>query len=123
MTTREAKKITFKHLLTNVMETDENDVLFRIFAENNITMIHKILTMSKEAIDLLKYEKNGVSISPPAHVLAKLHIIKAWNTHLLETHDLKIVDWNDGIPVNTDTFDEFAAMKHSAPSDVWHIFQ
>ena len=59
------------------METDENDVLFKNFSENNITMIHEILTMSKEAIDLLTYEIDSISISPPAHVLEKLHIIKA----------------------------------------------
>lgn len=89
------------------METDENDVLFQIFSENNITMIHEILTMSKEAIDSLTYEKEGVSVSPPAHVLAKLHILKAWNAHLLEAHGLKVVDWNDNLLVNTDQFDEF----------------
>ena len=57
MTTREAKKITFMYLFTEVMETETSDVLFKVFTANDVTMIH---------------------------LLAKLHILKAWNAYLLE---------------------------------------
>ena len=39
---------------------------------------------------------------PPAHVIAVLHIFKAWNTHLLQSHQLKIVYWEEDTYVNPD---------------------
>ena len=101
----------FMYLFTEVMETETNDVLFIVFTANDVTMIHEILTMSKEAIDSLTYQNdNSNFVSPPPHVLTKLHILKAWNAYLLETNTLKIVDWNDKALVNVITFDKFRAL-------------
>ena len=79
MTMREAKKITFMYLFTEVMETETSYVLFKVFTANDTTMILEILTRGYWFIDSLTYQNdNSNFVSPPPHVLAKLHILKAW---------------------------------------------
>ena len=52
--------------------------------------------MKSDSIDGLDYlDDNNKAQRTPAHVIAVLHILKAWNTHLLQTYQLKIVDWED----------------------------
>jgi len=40
-------------------------------------------------------------------VIDALHILKAWNAYLLQTYQLKIVDWEDESYVNPEDYMEF----------------
>ena len=92
MSTRNSRKASFTRLFKEVMDTEEDDTIYNVFSANSITMIHEILTMSKDDINGLMFpSKDELLVSPPPHVLAKLHILKAWNTYLLQEYELKIM--------------------------------
>ena len=94
--TREKQKQAFEHLLTNVIQLDEDDILRKVLHTHSIITISQVLIMKSDSIDGLDYlDDNNKAQRTPAHVIAVLHILKAWNTHLLQTYQLKIVDWED----------------------------
>ena len=106
--TREAQKKAFEHLLTNVIQLDADDILRKVLHTHSITTVSQVLIMKSDSIDGLDYrDKDNATQHTPAHVIAVLHIIKAWNTHLLQTYQLKIVDWEDDSYVNPDDYMEF----------------
>ena len=97
------------------MDTEEDDLIYKIFSANSITMIHEILTMSKDDINGLTFTtKDGVQVSPPPHILAKLHILKAWNTYLLEEYNLKIIDWDNKAMINEEAYNQFRVSIYNA---------
>ena len=109
--TRQAQKQDFDYLIKTVLDTQDDDLLTTVLAQNNITQISTILTMPMRAIDLLMYieTKDNIEIEKPIpfYIAAVFRIIKAWNQHLISTHNLKKIDWSDQAIVNADTYDDF----------------
>ena len=68
--TREAQKKAFEHLLTNVIQLDEDDILRKVFSTHGITTISQVLIMRSDNIDSLEYrEQDGAALErTPAHV-------------------------------------------------------
>ena len=96
MSTKKSRKASFTRLFKEVMDTEEDDTIYNVFSANSITMIHEILTMSKDDINGLMFlSKDGLLVTPHPHILAKLHILKAWNTYLLQEYKLNIIDWDN----------------------------
>ena len=118
MSTRKARKESFVRLFKDIMDTEADDPIHNVFSSNSITMIPEILVMSRENINGLTYQADdGTTITPPSHVLAKLHILKAWNNYLLQENGLKVIDWDDTNLVNEDAYDEFRLSIYN-PDDV-----
>ena len=92
--TREAQKKAFEHVLINVIQLAFDDIRRKMLVTHGMTTISQVLIMKSDSIDGLDYLDNGSTMSKttPAHVIAILHILKAWNAHLLQTYQLKIVD-------------------------------
>ena len=117
MSTRNSRKASFTRLFKEVMDTEEDDTIYNVFSANSITMIHEILTMSKDDINGLMFpSKDGLLVSPPPHVLAKLHILKAWNTYLLQEYELKIIDWDNQDMINEEAYNQFRASIYNPDS-------
>ena len=107
--TWEAQKKAFDHLLMNVIQLDQDDIIRKVLSTHGITTISQVLIMKSDSIDGLDYrEQDGAALQhTPAHVIAVLHILKAWNAYLLQTLQLKIVDWEDESYVNPEDYMEF----------------
>ena len=110
-TCRQAQVQDFKYLIKTVLDTQDDDLLTTVLAQNKITRIHQILTMPSTAIDRLMYTETTNNIETekpiPFYIAAVFHIIKAWNQHLISAHKLAKVDWTNTTIVNADAYDEF----------------
>ena len=105
---REAQKKAFEHLITNVIQLDKDDILYKVLHTHSITTISQVLTMKCDSIDGLDYLDDTNKMQPtPAHIIPVLHILKSWNTYLLQTYQLKIVDWEEDSYVNPEDYMEF----------------
>ena len=101
--TREKKRQAIEHLLTNVIQLDPDDILRKVLNTHSINTISQVLMMKSNSIDKLKYKDNNGKIhSTPAHVIAVFHTLKAWNHHLLLSHQVELVDWENNTYVNSD---------------------
>ena len=104
-----AQNQDFEYLIKTVLDTQDDDLLTTVLAQNNITTIHQILTMTSHVIDLMKYrettDRTDIDKPVPLVITAIFYIIKAWNQHLISTHNLTKVDWLDKTIVNAETYD------------------
>ena len=107
--TREKQKQSFKHLLKKIfVQLYPDDILHKVLTTHNITTISNVLIMKSDSIDSLNYlDETGLEQNTPAHVIAVLHILKAWNSYLIRTYQMKIVDWEDETFVNPEEYMEF----------------
>ena len=123
--TRESQKKAFNHLLTNVIQLDKDDILRKVLSTHGITTISQVLIMKSDSIDGLDYrEQDGAALEhTPAHVIAVLHILKAWNAYLLQTLQLKIVDWEDESYVNPGDYMEFCLNIFNPDMDTGSVIQ
>ena len=123
--TRESQKKAFDHLLTNVIQLDKDDILRKVLSTHGITTISQVLIMKSDSIDGLDYrEQDGAALEhTPAHVIAVLHILKAWNTYLVQTLQLKIVDWEDESYVNPGDYMEFCLNIFNPDMDTGSVIQ
>ena len=123
--TRESQKKAFEHLLTNVIQLDKDDILRKVLSTHGITTISQVLIMKSDSIDGLDYrEQDGAALErTPAHVIAVLHILKAWNAYLLQTLQLKIVDWEDESYVNPGDYMEFCLNIFNPDMDTGSVIQ
>ena len=123
--TREAQKKAFEHLLTNVIQLDKDDILRKVLTTYGITTISQVLIMKSDSIDGLDYHEKDSTVSKntPAHVIAVLHILKAWNAYLLQTYQLKIVDWEDESYVNPEEYMEFCLNIFNPDMDTGSVIQ
>ena len=123
--TREAQKKAFAHLLTKVIQLDKDDILRKVLTTHDITTILQVLIMKSDSIDGLDYrdEDSNVLKNTPAHVIAVLHILKAWNAYLLKNYQLKIADWEDESYVNPEDYMEFCLNIFNPDMDTDSIIQ
>ena len=107
--TRQTRKQEFEFLIKEILDADDDDVLKMILAQNKMTMIFQILTLSTKSIDLLTYNDTTDNVEKPIpiYVSATFHIIRAWNQYLITQHNLIKVDWSDRSMINADAYDEF----------------
>ena len=92
--TRQTRKQEFEFLIKEILDADDDDVLKMILAQNKMTMIFQILTLSTKSIDLLTYTDTTDNVEKPIpiYVSATFHIIRAWNQYLITQHNLIKVD-------------------------------
>ena len=108
MPTRAQQKATFASLFKDVLQIEDDDPLTKCLAAENINSVLDLLSLSKNAIDNLKYQNSSnVSTQLPVHEAAKLHILKAWNRYFLDKDQVNTVDWDDRSTVNDASFLEF----------------
>ena len=107
--TRQARKQEFEYLIKEILDADDDEVLKAILAQNKLTMIFQVLTLSTKAIELLTFTDAADNVEKPIplYIASTFQIIKAWNQYLIAQHNIIKVDWSDKSVVNADAYDEF----------------
>ena len=95
-----AKKATCDRVLKEVLQIEDNDdPMFKAFDMNGIKSIKDILTMLETDISGLKYKptNSGKLETIPLHSRNLLHILKAWNCHIINLFKFRNVNWDDNM--------------------------
>ena len=83
--TRQARKQEFEYLIKEILDADDDEVLKAILAQNKLTMIFQVLTLSTKAIELLTFTDAADNVEKPIplYIASTFQIIKAWNKYLI----------------------------------------
>ena len=107
-TTRAKAKEDFKYLIEEVLDVKEDIEFNSVIRDNKINTIPDILQLSSRLINKMEYRNSdGVSQPIPNNVDGMFCVIKQWNLHLIEKHNLTTVDWSDINIVNAESYDQY----------------
>jgi len=99
--TRTKAKEDFEYLIDKVLDVKEDEEFNSVTKHNKINTIPDILQLSSRLLNKMEYKNSdGLSQSIPNNVDAIFCVIKQWNLHLMEKHNLTTVDWSDINKVN-----------------------
>ena len=104
--TRTKAKEDFEYLIDKVLDVKEDEEFNSVTKHNKINTIPDILQLSSRLLNKMEYKNSdGLSQSIPNYVDAIFCVIKQWNLHLMEKHNLTTVDWSDINIVNAESYD------------------
>src|SRR5689334_1908648 len=118
LTKASPKKAVFDRVIKDVLEVDADDPLAKALDFNGITSIQDILSMSDNNILNLKYKALdlGKQEPVPMHARNLLKIMKALNKHMIQTFNVRNVNWSDETIINNNEFDAFCINDYN-PDD------
>ena len=97
----------FDHVIKDVLDEDDGGILHKTLNHNFVKYMVDILSISYADTSAMEYHDDHNKMQKtPKHLLAKLHILKAWNIHFQNEHGRGVIDWGDTILINADAFDE-----------------
>ena len=106
--TRTKAKEDFEYLIDKVLDVKDDVEFNSVTKHNKINTIPDILQLSSRLLNKMEYKNSdGVSQPIPNYVDAIFCVIKQWNLHLMEKHNLTTVDWSDINIVNAESYDQY----------------
>ena len=91
----------------DVLGLDDDDILLKALDGLEIDTIPDVLRMKDVDIDIMEYEDMGTKQVLPLGRRNLLKTLQAWNFHLLDTLEIRQIDWNDEDTINEDEWDDY----------------
>ena len=107
---KQARKDAFDYVISEILETEQSDLLFKALDTNGIKSVSELVNLSKEDIDLLQASDGTNIVDVPKSAKIKLKVLKEWNYYLMTKLNTSQVDWLDKSII---TIDEFEAFRNS----------
>ena len=93
-------------MIEEVLDVKEDEEFNSVIKDNKINTISDILQLSSRLLNKMEYkDSNGAFLPIPNYVDAIFCVIKQWNLHLMEKHNLTTVEWSDINIVNAESYD------------------
>ena len=90
------------------MGAEDDDPLILAVKQNGIKSVLDLLSLSEEDTGDLKFvNEDDDDKGLPIYAKNQIKILKAWNTHLTATLNIRAVDWMDKENVTADECDDF----------------
>ena len=117
MTTRQAKKDAFTHVMVNVLDFQSDNPMEVEMTECGYDRINNLATMDKDEVLTLKYPRSSIDTPVPMKPKKKLLHLLWWRDYTVSLKSDKLMSTDEWMKLTQDDYEAFQSKKAEILTD------